>query len=141
MKVPFFDYSRIYLDDKKLILEAIESVGQRGAYILQKDLKDFESRLAGYVGSAHATGVANATDGLEIIWKVVGIKPGDEVITQAFTFIATIEAILALGANPKIVNISSKKYIDEFGKKEFVPIDDGIEKVIEWIKNIILGGN
>jgi nucleoside-diphosphate-sugar epimerase len=46
-----------------------------------------------------------------------------------------------LKGNPKIVNISSKKYIDEFGKKEFVPIDDGIEKVIEWIKNIILGGN
>ena len=46
-----------------------------------------------------------------------------------------------LKGNQKIVNISSKKYIDEFGKKEFVPIDDGIEKVIEWIKNIILGGN
>ena len=112
MKVPFFDYSRIYIDDKKLILEAIESVGQRGAYILQKDLKDFETRLAGYVGSTHATGVANATDGLEIIWKVIGIKPGDEVIISSHTMLATASAIIMAGGTPVPVDIGQDGLID-----------------------------
>jgi dTDP-4-amino-4,6-dideoxygalactose transaminase len=112
MKVPFFDYSRLYLDDKKLILEAIESIGQRGAYILQKDLKDFESRLASYVGSPHAIGVANATDGLEIIWKVVDIKPGDEVIISSHTMIATASAILMAGGTPVPVDIGHDGLID-----------------------------
>ena len=84
-KVPFFEYSRLFSDNKSYLFEVLEDVGMRGAYIMQQDLSNFEKTLAVYVGSQYAIGVANATDGLELAWSAVGLQKNDEVIISAHT--------------------------------------------------------
>ena len=64
MKIPFFDYPRVYLDDKENLLKIFDEVASRGAFIMQKDLEEFESNLSSYTGSNYAIGVGNATDGM-----------------------------------------------------------------------------
>lgn len=112
MKVPFFEYSRLFLDDRELLLDVIEDVGNRGAYILQKDVADFEKSLASYVGASHGIGVANATDALEIAWMAIGLQPGDEVIISSHTMLATASAIVVAGGTPVPVDIGPDNLID-----------------------------
>ena len=64
MKIPFFDYPRLFLDKKEDYLKIFSDVSTRGAFILQRDLELFEENLAKYTSSKFAVGVANATDGL-----------------------------------------------------------------------------
>jgi dTDP-4-amino-4,6-dideoxygalactose transaminase len=111
-KVPFFDYPRIFLDDKAELMATFEEVSSRGAYILQKDLADFESNLASYTGAKHAIGVANATDGLELAWIAIRLKPGDEVIISSHTMLATASAIVTAGGTPVPVEIGDDNLID-----------------------------
>jgi dTDP-4-amino-4,6-dideoxygalactose transaminase len=111
-KVPFFDYPRLFLDDREEILSSVEEVGRRGAFIMQKDLADFEDKLATYSGAKHAVGVANATDGLELAWMAVGLEKGDEVIISSHTMLATASAIVTAGGTPVPVEIGSDNLID-----------------------------
>ena len=110
--VPFFDYPRAYLDDRDKLIEIFESVGQRGAFIMQQDLTDFEKALAEYTGAEYAIGVANATDGLEMGWQSIGLRPGDEVICSSHTMLATASAIKMAGGTPVPVEIGSDNLID-----------------------------
>lgn len=110
--VPFFDYPRLFTDDKNLLLEVFEDVGKRGAFIMQKDLLQFETNLAQYTKSNFAIGVGNATDGLELSWLAVGLKPGDEVIISSHTMLATASAIITAGGTPIPVDIGSDNLID-----------------------------
>ena len=112
MKVPFFEYSRLFQDDRDAILRVIEDVGNRGAYILQKDVLDFEKSLSTYVNSGYAIGVANATDALEIAWTAIGLKAGDEVIVSSHTMLATASAIVVAGGIPVPVDIGDDNLID-----------------------------
>lgn len=111
-KVPFFDYPRIYLDDKQELIEILEDVGSRGAYIMQKDLVEFEKKLANYTKSDYAIGVGNATDGLELAWLAIGLKKGDEVIISSHTMLATASAIITAGGTPVPVDIGEDNLID-----------------------------
>ena len=111
-KVPFFDYPRLFLDDRDEILRTVEEVGLRGAFIMQKDLSEFEDRLAKYSGAKHSVGVANATDGLELAWLAVGLEKGDEVIISSHTMLATASAIVTAGGTPVPVEIGSDNLID-----------------------------
>jgi dTDP-4-amino-4,6-dideoxygalactose transaminase len=111
-KVPFFDYPRLFLDDKKELIEILEDVGSRGAYILQRDLVEFEKKLANYTNSKFAVGVGNATDGLELAWLAIGLKKGDEVIISSHTMIATASAIITAGGTPVPVDIGEDNLID-----------------------------
>lgn len=104
-KVPFFDYSRIFKDHENEYLEIIKSVGQKGAYIMQTELAEFEKSAAEFIGAKFAVGVGNATDGLEMIWQSIGLKPGDEVIVSAHTMVATASAIKTAGGMPVPVDI------------------------------------
>jgi dTDP-4-amino-4,6-dideoxygalactose transaminase len=70
--VPFFNYQRVYLDERQDLINILDDVGGRGAFIMQKDLNEFEKKLATYTGANHAVGVANATDGLELAWMALG---------------------------------------------------------------------
>jgi dTDP-4-amino-4,6-dideoxygalactose transaminase len=112
MNVPFFNYPRVYLDDREDLLRIFEDVGKRGAFILQQDLRDFEAALATYTGARHAIGVANATDGLELAWMAVGLRPGDEVIFSSHTMLATAAAIRTAGGVPVPVELGSDNLID-----------------------------
>jgi dTDP-4-amino-4,6-dideoxygalactose transaminase len=111
-KVPFFDYPRLFLDDREEILSTVEEVGRRGAFIMQKDLAEFEEKLATYAGAKHSVGVANATDGLELAWLAVGLKKGDEVIISSHTMLATASAIVTAGGTPVPVEIGPDNLID-----------------------------
>ena len=111
-KIPFFDYPRLFLDDREEILSTVEEVGRRGAFIMQKDLSEFESNLSSFTGAKHAVGVANATDGLELAWLAVGLNKGDEVIISSHTMLATASAIVTAGGTPVPVEIGPDNLID-----------------------------
>ena len=111
-KVPFFDYPRIFVDNREEILETIEDVGRRGAFIMQEDLFNFEKKLSEFTKAKHAIGVANATDGLELAWMAIGLKPGDEVIISSHTMLATASAIVTAGGVPIPVEIGPDNLID-----------------------------
>jgi len=110
--VPFFDYPRLYLDERDALLRIVEDVGERGAFIMQKDLTEFESTLAEYTDAEHAIGVANATDGMELIWMALGLRPGDEVICCSHTMLATASAIKTAGGTPVPVELGEDNLID-----------------------------
>lgn len=111
-KIPFFDYPRVFTDHEEKFLSIIKDVGRRGAFILQKDLMDFEKHIADYVGARYAIGVANATDGLHLAVRAAGIGPGDEVIFCSHTMVATAAAIHFAGATPVPVECGSDHLID-----------------------------
>ncbi len=82
----------------------IQALGET-RYILGPNVQAFEKECAEYLGVKHALGCANGTDALHLGLLAAGIRPGDEVITTAFTFIATAEAIRFVGATPVFVDI------------------------------------
>ena len=112
MKISFFDYSRLFLDKKDEYLNIFSEIASRGAFIMQSDLVEFEKNLSTYSSSKHAIGVANATDGLEISWMSIGLRPGDEVICSAHTMLATASSIKMAGGIPIPVDIGEDNLID-----------------------------
>lgn len=94
-------YDRIATDIDAGIRRVIET----SAYIRGPQVGEFECGLAGYLDVPYALGVANGTDALQIALMALGIGPGDEVVTSAFTFIATAEAAALLGAVPVFADI------------------------------------
>ena len=83
--------------------EAIKSVLESTAFIKGPDVKLFEEELQEYMGVKHVVSCANGTDALYLAMMVLGLKPGDEVITTNFTFIATVEVVALLGLKLVIV--------------------------------------
>jgi len=79
-------------------------------YILGPNVQSFEKESAEYLGAKYAVGCASGTDALHLALVAAGIKAGDEVITSAFTFIATAEAICYIGAKPVFVDIDPKTF-------------------------------
>lgn len=98
--VPYFSYPRVFADFEQDFLDIFRDVGRRGAFILQRDLEDFERRLASFLNAPCAAGVANATDGLHLALRAVGLRPGDEVILSSHTMIATAAAVHFAGGVP-----------------------------------------
>src|SRR6187200_162669 len=90
--------------------EAIERVARSGRYILGPEVEAFEEEFARYLGVRHCVGVANGTDALTIALKAVGVGPGDEVVVPSFTFYATAEAALVLGARPVWCDIDPETF-------------------------------
>lgn len=84
---------------------AIHRVLRRGQFVLGPEVGALETEIADYIGAQHAIAVNSGTDALVIALRALGIGRGDEVITTAFTFFATTEAILAVGATPVHVDI------------------------------------
>jgi len=76
-------------------------------------VREFEERFASYHGAKYAIAVANGTAALEVSLRALGIKPGDEIIVPAYTFIATASAVLQVGAIPVIVDIDPQNYCME----------------------------
>ena len=102
-EVPLFASSlEPYLDR---LCEALERVARDGRYILGPEVEAFEEEFARYIGVRHCVGVANGTDALMIALKAAGVGPGDEVVLPSFTFYATAEAALVLGARPSFCDI------------------------------------
>ena len=84
--------------------KAIKSVLESTAFIKGPDVKLFEEELQEYMGVKHVVSCANGTEALYLAMMVLGLKPGDEVITTNFTFIATVEVVALLGLKLVIVD-------------------------------------
>ncbi|MBN8570016.1 MAG: DegT/DnrJ/EryC1/StrS family aminotransferase, partial [Ignavibacteria bacterium] len=110
MRVPFVDLHAQYLSIKDEIDNSIQSVINDTAFIGGKYVKEFENNFADSYGVKHCIGVANGTDAIYIILKMLGIGPGDEVITAANTWISTSETITQTGAKPVFIDIDEKYY-------------------------------
>lgn len=108
--VPLVDLSAQYEAIRPEIDAAIQSVIARSAFIMGPDVREFETSFAQYCGASHAIGVASGTAALELTLRACGVGVGDEVITTAHTFIATAEAISAVGAQPIFVEIDPYTY-------------------------------
>jgi len=111
IQVPFFEYPRLWSDDRDSLLSIIDNVSSSGGFILQKSVSDFESELANYAGANYAVGVGNATDGMEIFLEAIGIKAGDEIIISSHTMLATASAIKVAGGVPIPVDIGEDNLI------------------------------
>jgi UDP-2-acetamido-2-deoxy-ribo-hexuluronate aminotransferase len=105
MTVPFIDLKTQYQALKPQIQERINRVLEHGQYIMGPEVQELEQKLVAYTGAKHCITVASGTEALLISLMALGIKPGDEVITTPFTFAATAEAIVLLGAKPVFVDI------------------------------------
>ncbi|MBI4687073.1 MAG: DegT/DnrJ/EryC1/StrS family aminotransferase [Nitrospirae bacterium] len=105
-KVKYFDYPLQFKVYEKEYTGIIWDVLSRGAYILGEDLRKFEESLARFTGSKYAVGVGNCTDALLLALHAAGVGRGDEVITVSHTFVATVEVIKFLGAEPVFVDIT-----------------------------------
>jgi UDP-2-acetamido-2-deoxy-ribo-hexuluronate aminotransferase len=106
----FIDLKTQYQRLREPMNARIQAVLDHGQYVLGPEVAELESRLADYVGVEHCVGASSGTDTLLIALLALGVRPGDEVITTPFTFIATGEMILLAGARPVFVDIDPVTY-------------------------------
>lgn len=118
MKIDFANLNRQYLRYKDEIDASIQSVIDRSAYIMGDEIKLLEEELSIYTGTKHVIACSSGTDALLLSMMAIDIKPGDEVITTPFSFIATAETIAFLGAIPVFVDIEEDSYNIDTSKIE-----------------------
>lgn len=106
----FIDLAAQQARIKPQIDAAIARVLEHGKFILGPEVDELEERLCTYTGASHCITVANGTDALQISLMALGVRPGDEIITPGFTYIATAEAAAVLGAKPVYVDIDPQTY-------------------------------
>ncbi len=108
--IPMVDLKTQYASLKEEIDTEVLNAVANAQYILGPNVQYFEKEAADYLGAKYAVGCASGTDALHLALVAAGIKAGDEVITSAFTFIATAEAICYVGAKPVFVDIDPKTF-------------------------------
>ena len=110
MRVPFYDIKAQYDELQGEMDRVVHDVVSSGAYIMGPNHKAFEEECAAIHGTKHGIAVNSGTDALRIIMDAAGIGAGDEVITTAFTFVASTETIVQTGASPVFVDIDPVTY-------------------------------
>jgi UDP-2-acetamido-2-deoxy-ribo-hexuluronate aminotransferase len=108
--IPFIDLKTQYQAIKESVNARIQKVLEHGAFVNGPEITELERALEKYTGAKHALACSNGTDALLVPLMVLGIGPGDEVITTAFSFIATAEVIVLAGAKPVYVDIDPKTF-------------------------------
>ena len=104
-KIEFVDLKAQYAALRESINARIQRVLDHGQYIMGPEVRELEEKLEAYTGARHCITVASGTEALLIALMALGVKPGDEIITTPFTFVATAEVIVLLGATPVFVDI------------------------------------
>ena len=110
MKVPFYDATREYKYYKADFDKAISDVIESGAFILGKQVQEFEDAVCKYTGAKYAVGVANGSDALIIASDILGYKQGAEVLTPVFTFFASASCIVRLGGKPVFCDVDEDSF-------------------------------
>ena len=108
--IPIFDSKRQYAQIGAEAEKAVCEVMRSGCYILGPNVKALESELASYIGCKYTVALNSGTDALHVALRALNIGAGDEVITTAFTFVATAEAIGMVGAKPVFVDIDENTF-------------------------------
>ena len=111
MRVPYIDLPAQFKDNKEVI-RAIREILNNGQFVLGPALEKFERNFARLCGARFAVGIDNGTDAIFLALKVLGLRPGDEVITVPNTFLATVGAIVQTGAFPRFVDVAEDYNID-----------------------------
>jgi dTDP-4-amino-4,6-dideoxygalactose transaminase len=109
-KVAFVDLYQQHQAIEEELVEVFRRVLRKSSFILGPEVVAFEKEFAAYVGASDCIAVNNGTTALQLVLAGLGIGPGDEVITVANTFIATAEAISAVGARPVFVDVDPVSY-------------------------------
>jgi dTDP-4-amino-4,6-dideoxygalactose transaminase len=110
MKVPFYDATREYTAYKSEFDEAIATVISSGAFILGKQVGEFEEAIKAYTGAKYAVGVANGSDALLIASDILDFKNGAGVLTPVFTFFASASCITRLGGRPVFCDVDEDTF-------------------------------
>ena len=118
MHVPPFSLSQQITDLGTDLEQAVLGVLRSGQYIGGPQVSTFEQSFADNVGTRHAIGCNSGTDALILALRAIGIGPGDEVITCAFSFFATAEAISAVGATPIFVDVDPETFLIDLNQIE-----------------------
>jgi dTDP-4-amino-4,6-dideoxygalactose transaminase len=105
ISVPFLDLGRLHSELGEPLDLAWKSVLMHGRFVGGPEVAEFEHAFAAYCEVGHCVGVANGTDALELALAALGIGHGDEVIVPTNTFVATVEAVCAVGATPRFVDV------------------------------------
>lgn len=108
--IQMVDLKRQYHKIKTEVDEAVLNVLESSAFINGKPVQDFASELSGYLDVKHVIPCANGTDALQIAMMALDLKPGDEIITPSFTFIATTEVIALLRLTPVFAEVDPKTF-------------------------------
>lgn len=111
-KVPFANPKKQYLDHRNEFIKAFDETLSRGAIVNREELWKFEQDFAKFVGVKYAIGVNSGTSALDLAFQASGIGPGDEVITVAHTFIASISTIHLAGAKPVLIDVGEDFNMD-----------------------------
>jgi UDP-2-acetamido-2-deoxy-ribo-hexuluronate aminotransferase len=109
-KINMVDLKGQYENIKPEIDKAIADVINATAFINGPAVKEFQENLEKYLGVKHVIPCANGTDALQVSMMALGLKPGDEVITTDFTFVATAEVIALLGLTPVLVDVDPETF-------------------------------
>src|SRR5262249_34698475 len=111
MRVPFVDLQAQHAPLREEMERAFRGLLDRGDFILGAAVEAFEAEYAAFIGTKHAVGVGNGLSAIELALRAHGISAGDEVITPANTFIATVLAIIGVGATPVFVDMDPATYL------------------------------
>jgi dTDP-4-amino-4,6-dideoxygalactose transaminase len=103
--VPFLDLAGLHAELREPLDRAWDAVLGHGRFVNGPEVAAFEAAFAAYCEAGQCVGVGNGTDALELVLAALGIGAGDEVIVPANTFVATAEAVLAVGARPRFVDV------------------------------------
>ena len=110
--VPYVNLAEQHAPLKAELLEAVAAVLDEGKFILGPQVEAFETRFADLCGTRHAVGVNSGTDALVLALQVLGVGPGDEVITVPNSFVASTTCIRLVGATPRFVDVGADYLID-----------------------------
>ncbi len=105
MNIKFFDIQKQYEHYRQDIDAQIRTVIEEGTFIMGRQVQELEARLAEYAGVPYAIACASGTEAIQLALMALEVKPGDEIITTPYTFFATVESIVLLGAKPVFVDV------------------------------------
>ena len=128
--VRFVNPQKQYADHREEFMKAFDDTLARGAIVNREELWKFEEGFAKFVGAKYAIGVNSGTSALDVAFQAAGIGPGDEVVTVAHTFMASVSTIAMTGATPVLVDVGRDFNMDpRLIEKALTPRTRAIEPV------------